>query len=125
MVNFTAILNQAIKHKKTICYVPLTRINIELLRILNSHGFIYSYNINNESLKISVILNLIGDQFSMKEIKLVSKPSRKVYLSLKKLKKLMVKEGRFYIISTSSGIISSESAFKLNISGEVWIEILR
>lgn len=125
MINFASILNQAIKHNKNICVVPLTNINLEILKVLYANGFIYSYTLDYKKLKVLIALNIIGDTNSMKQIKIISKPSKPTYYTVRQLKNRIVKEGRFYILSTSSGIISSESALKLNASGEVWFEIMK
>lgn len=125
MINFASILNQAIKHNKNICKVPLTNVNLEILKILYANGFIYSYTLDYRKLKVLVALNIVGDANSMRQIKIVSKPSKPIYYTVKQLKNRIIKEGRFFILSTSSGIISSESALKLNTSGEVWIEIVK
>ncbi|MND76567.1 30S ribosomal protein S8 [compost metagenome] len=125
MINFASILNQAIQHKKNICVIPLTRINLDILKILYNNGFIYSYTMNQKNLKIVVALNIVGDINTMKKIKIISKPSKPIYYTIKQLKNCIIKEGRFFILSTSSGIISSESALKLNTSGEVWIEVIK
>lgn len=125
MINFASILNQAIKHNKNICMVPLTNINLEILKVLYANGFIYSYTLDYKKLKVLIALNIIGDTNSMKQIKIISKPSKPIYYTVRQLKNRIVKEGRFYILSTSSGIISSESALKLNASGEVWFEIMK
>jgi len=125
MINFASILNQAIQHNKNICNVPLTNVNLEILKILYANGFIYSYTLDYKKLKVLVALNIVGDANSMRQVKIVSKPSKPIYYTVKQLKNRIIKEGRFFILSTSSGIISSESALKLNTSGEVWLEIVK
>ena len=55
------------------------------------------------------------------DIKLVSKPGRRVYM---KVAELLSKRGpSFYIISTPKGIVSSKEAKKLGVGGEVLAEI--
>lgn len=125
MINFASILNQAIKHNKNICTIPLTNINLEILKVLYANGFIYSYTLDYRKMKVLVALNIIGDSNSMRQIKIISKPSKPIYYTIKQLKNRILKEGRFYILSTSSGILSSESALKLNSSGEVLFEIVK
>lgn len=125
MINFASILNQAIKHNKNICTIPLTNINLEILKVLYANGFIYSYTLDYRKMKVLVALNIIGDANSMRQIKIISKPSKPIYYTIKQLKSRILKEGRFYILSTSSGILSSESALKLNSSGEVLFEIVK
>jgi ribosomal protein S8 len=125
MINFASILNQAIKHNKNICTIPLTNINLDILKVLYANGFIYSYTLDYKKRKVLVALNIIGDTNSMRQIKIISKPSKPVYYTVKQLTNHIVKEGRFYILSTSNGIISSESALKLHSSGEVWFEIIK
>ena len=61
--------------------------------------------------------------FNFSKIIRISKPGKRIYWSLDILKSKVVKEGKFYIISTNNGIITSNEALKTNISGEILIEI--
>lgn len=71
---------------------------------------------------IRVKLNYINDFPLIKDIKLISKPGRRIYIKHKDIKK--VKQGYgIGIISTSQGILSDSEAKKNNVGGEYIAEI--
>lgn len=121
--NFSAILNQALKLKKNLICVPYTRLTLNLSSLFYKEGLIYSYKIDLKNNKISICLNQLDNSFSFSRLRRISKPSKRVYWTVSQLKNKVLKEGRFYIISTSSGIITSNQALTKNISGEIWMEI--
>ncbi len=120
---FSSKLNQCIKNNKYIFSLPLTHISLMISSILYKDGFISKYEINKQKNIIIVSLNKIDDFYPFSNVKRISKLSRKVYWPISILKSKVVKEGRYYIISTNIGIISSIEALNKNISGEILIEI--
>jgi ribosomal protein S8 len=121
--NFVSILNQALKTNKTILFVPNNRINFLICSLLYKENLIYLYQLNYSTNKIKIYLNKLDDQFIFTKISRISKPSKRVYYKGEELRRKVVKEGRFYILSTSMGIVTSNEAIKNNIFGEVIMEI--
>ncbi|MDF2698972.1 MAG: rps8 [Haloplasmataceae bacterium] len=119
-----AIINQSIKSRKNILFVPYNKINLVLCSLLYKENLIYSYNINHLSNKIKIHLNKLDNKFPFSGMKIISKPSKRVYITLQHLKRKVIKEGKFFIISTSFGIFTSNEAIKRNLSGEILVEIL-
>jgi ribosomal protein S8 len=120
---FSSKLNQCIKNNKYIFSLPLTYISLSISSILYKDGFISKYQIDKRKNIIIISLNKIDDFYPFSKIKRISKLSRKVYWPVSILKSKIIKEGRYYIISTHIGIISSIEALNKNISGEILIEI--
>jgi len=56
------------------------------------------------------------------DVKLVSKPGLRIYISVDDLRK--VKTPTIYIISTPGGVLTSSEAIKKNVGGEILAEIL-
>jgi len=120
---FSSKLNQCIKNNKYIFSLPLTYISLIISSILYKDGFISKYKIDKQKNIIIISLNKIDDFYPFSKVKRISKLSRKVYWPVSILKSKIIKEGRYYIISTNIGIISSIEALNKNISGEILIEI--
>jgi ribosomal protein S8 len=120
---YVSILNQAIITKKSNIYVPYTRITYLLSSLLYKENLIYSYSIDFLTNLIQISLNQQNGKFVFSKIARISKPSKRIYFDINTLKSKVIKEGRYYIISTSSGLITSNEALKMNISGEILFEI--
>lgn len=105
--------------------VPYSKMKANILDVMLQEGYILSYNINEDGNKkfISINLKYIDNGVSViSEIKRVSKPSCRIYTSLKKLKP--VKNGYgINILSTDSGVISDRKARQSNIGGELLLTI--
>jgi ribosomal protein S8 len=91
--------------------------------LLYKENLIYLYQLNYSTNKIKIHLNKLDDQFIFTKISRISKPSKRVYYKGEELRRKVVKEGRFYILSTNMGIITSNEAIRNNVFGEVIMEI--
>ena len=59
---------------------------------------------------------------TLTDIKIISKPSLRVYKSAKELS--LLRGPSLYLVSTPNGVISSKEAVKKNIGGEVIAEVI-
>jgi ribosomal protein S8 len=121
--NFTAVINQAVKTNKNTIFIPYTRITLSLCSLFYKEGLIYLYQINYKENNIKICMNQLDNNFILKKINRISKPSKRIYWSIDQLKNKVIKEGRYYILSTNVGLITSNQALTRNISGEIWMEI--
>jgi small subunit ribosomal protein S8 len=90
-------------------------------QILVDDGYISSFEVmyNEKGMKlINVKLSYFNASPVIKEISLISKPSRRVYMGIKEIKPFRNGFG-LLIISTSKGIMSYRDAFKKKIGGEI------
>jgi len=116
----------AVKKKKV--YVPFSKIKLEILRILKSEGFILGFEeikAGSQDYKfggISVDLKYEGNKTVISDIKRISKPGRRVYVSNDDMPRVLNGLG-IAIISTSQGIMTNVKARKLGLGGEVICEI--
>lgn len=100
---------------------------LEIIKLLYVEGYIINYKIvkveNNTY--ISYILKKNNGSFLIHEIKRVSKPSQKVYLSINELTHLysFCKGDTTYIISTPSGVYTGKTCIQRGISGEILFKI--
>jgi len=86
----------------------------------------YLVDVKLESAKprdiLVVKINKDGENSTINEIKRVSKPGRRVYVSSNEIPK--VKSGRgMVLISTSKGVMSGQEAKKVKLGGEVLLEV--
>lgn len=93
--------------------------SINILNILVKEGFIKSYKINSKN-QLDIYLKYRKNKAVLTEIKRLSKPGKRLYLTNKDLYK---KKTGFYIISTSIGILTDLQAKKLNVGGELICKI--
>jgi len=93
----------------------------KVCEILLSEGFISGFDVsfNENGMKyINVKLSYFNSSSTIKEISVISKPSRRVYKRIKDIKPYKNGFG-LLILSTSYGIISYRDAFKKKIGGEI------
>jgi small subunit ribosomal protein S8 len=89
--------------------------SINILNILIKEGFIKGYKINSKN-QLDIYLKYKKNKAVITEIKRLSKPGKRLYITNKDLYK---KKTGFYIISSSSGILTDLQAKKLNVGGEL------
>ena len=117
---FSQIKNCQKSHKNKLV-IPFSGIKIAILEILKNDHQISDYKekeINNHK-KIEISVD-IKNNFNIKRI---SRPGRRFYLSAKEIPQNK-RPNSYYIISTSQGIMKSGEAMKKGIGGEVIAQIL-
>ena len=93
------------------------------LQILWDEGFILGYIIDDKDPnKLKIFLKYVNGQPIINSIKLVSKPSRRIYYSIKQIWKINTNESSI-IFSTNQGLKSITECKKLKIGGEPLIII--
>ena len=111
-------------HKTTA--IPLSKLKAELARLLKEQGYISDYKIT-EAKKvplISVELAFTSEKQSViKEIKRISKPSRRVYVNKNEIPRIKGGLG-ICILSTSKGIMTGAEARTQGVGGELICSIL-
>lgn len=93
--------------------------SIYILNILIKEGFLKSYKINSKN-QLDIYLKYKNNKAVITEIKRLSKPGKRLYITNKDLYK---KKNGLYIISTSIGILTDLEAKKLNVGGELICKI--
>ena len=80
---FVSILSDGLKKKKIIVEVPLNSYILNILWVLYKYGFINGYSIFTK--KIEVQLKYVAEQNVIATIKQISRISKRIYQSHKKL----------------------------------------
>ncbi|MDT7879863.1 MAG: 30S ribosomal protein S8 [Candidatus Hydrothermia bacterium] len=115
------IKNGQMRRKEFVEIYPKSKMKIEILKILKKEGFIEDYEEKEKS--IIVKLRYFPDGTPLiTDVKRISKPSRRVYVSYKELKPVMNGIG-IAILSTSKGILTDKEARKLKVGGELLLEV--
>ena len=99
--------------------VPASKIKRRIIEIFKEHGYIEDFEFveDNRQGILKIKLRYIEDEPVFKEIKKVSKPGRRHYVSLDSVPN--VKRGMgIAVISTSKGIMTNKQAKEQGIGGE-------
>ena len=121
--DFLARLNNAKKQHLISIYVQNTRLVKDILLVLVNLGVIRDITLIDDKY-IEVFLKYYKRRCVYKSFKLVSLPSKRVYLDLIKLIKLKnTKSGYIYILSTTKGIKTDFECIYAKISGEILFRI--
>tara|TARA_Y100001949_G_C15729384_1_gene218721 strand:- start:85 stop:471 length:387 start_codon:yes stop_codon:yes gene_type:complete len=112
-------INNAQARLKSNLLVPSSTKKIALLEVLNREGYIESFSVS-EGKKPLLTINLkyFNGQPTIKELKRISRPGLREYVSNKKIP--TVKGGLgISVISTNKGLMTDKEAKQAGIGGEV------
>lgn len=101
--------------------IPGSRMKVELAKVMKQEGYIRNYKFikDDQQGTLRVYLKYSDDKsHTILEIQRVSKPSRRVYVNAKEIKKVYNGMG-VALLSTSKGIMTDRAARKENVGGEV------
>ncbi|MBA4249912.1 MAG: 30S ribosomal protein S8 [Candidatus Pelagibacter sp.] len=113
-------IRNALKANKSSVVVPASKHKKSILDVLVAEGYIRGYSEAEERKNISyfvVELKYSESKPAIMNIKRVSTPGRRVYVSVDDLKPHYNGLG-VHIISTSKGVITDHAAKQMNIGGE-------
>jgi small subunit ribosomal protein S8 len=98
---------------------PKFKICVKLLNILEEEGYIVGYTTSKIRPKMfEIFLKYTAEKSVINKIIIVSKPSKRIYISIKEVWKLNTGFG-LSILFTSKGIMSCKKACKFNVGGEI------
>ena len=120
----TRIRNALMRQKESVV-VLYSKMNVSVLSVLKSEGYIKDYEVIERGRSIKVTLKYVDGSSSITRIKRVSKPSLRVYRSLDGLGKIFNGLG-IYVVSTTKGVVSDIKARSKEIhqGGEVLLEVV-
>ena len=101
--------------------MPTSRLKVEIARLLKEEGYITDYSVRSgESFDTLVIELKYGSNREriLTDLKRVSKPGRRVYARKDRLPRVLGGMGTA-IMSTSKGLVTSKTAEREGIGGEV------
>jgi small subunit ribosomal protein S8 len=109
--------------KRSFIYQTRKKICESFLKILWQEGFILGYKIDSKDPNLlKIFLKYRGGRPAINSLKVISKPSRRIYFSSKQIWKIDSNKS-FIIFSTSKGLKTILDCKKLKIGGEPVIVI--
>lgn len=123
----TRIRNASAVNKPEVI-LPFSKIKMAIAEILKKHDYIKDVAkiekaTNGKSFdEIKMVLKYQGNRSAITNIKRISKPGRRVYVSKDKMPVVLNNLG-IAIISTPQGLMTNKEARKSNLGGEVICEI--
>lgn len=104
------------RHKEVV--ITKTKLGFSLVKILFASGFVNKPELDKKTNSIRMGLRFIKRKPALTDMRIISKPSLRVYLSKKELPRVLGGLGTA-IISTSSGLMTEKVARKKGLGGEL------
>ena len=117
----TRIRNGVQAHMDTVEVTPVSKVKVDIARILKAEGYVENYAVTGEGIdkKMTVTLKYTGEKKSViSGIKRISKPGLRVYAKNSEIPSVLNGLG-IAIISTSEGMMTDRDARKKHTGGEV------
>ena len=113
-------IRNAIRIKAEKVDIPISKLKLEIAKILKEEGFIRAYKILKDRKQgiLRVIPKYVDSESVIAGLKRVSKPGRRVYVGSKEIPVVMGGLG-IAILTTSKGILSDKVCRRECVGGEV------
>jgi small subunit ribosomal protein S8 len=113
-------IRNAIRIKAEKVDIPISKLKLEIAKILKEEGFIRAYKILKDRKQgiLRVIPKYVESESVISGLKRISKPGRRVYVGSKEIPVVMGGLG-IAIITTSKGILSDRVCRLEGVGGEV------
>lgn len=122
-IDFLIRIKNAARAGRKELSAPASNFCLDIAKILKRFGFINDFSITGETKKeIKIVLSYVGLNPKIREIRLFSKPGRRVYEKSSSLPWGKTPDS-LIIISTSSGVMSQKEAKVKGLGGEIIAEI--
>ena len=112
----TRIRNANQMHNKEVS-MPVSKMKLEIAKILDAEGFITSYTVNENTLTLTLKYGPKKERV-ITGLKRISKPGLRVYAGAEEIPHVLNGLG-IAIISTPKGVMTDKLARKNNVGGEV------
>ena len=119
----TRIRNAVMVGKNEIT-VPSSKLKVTVAQQLKKAGYVSAVKVESAKPRdiLVVTINKPGENSTINEIKRLSKPGRRVYVSATDIPK--VKSGRgIVLVSTSKGVVTGQEATKQKLGGELLLSV--
>ncbi|MEZ4459614.1 MAG: 30S ribosomal protein S8 [bacterium] len=121
IADFLTRLRNAQLARHATAEVPGSKIKLAIAKILEKYGYVKSVSWVDDGPQGKIVVELGYDEKHrplMKEIKRVSKPSRRVYVGVDEVPQVLNGLG-LAVLSTSKGVVSGQDAKAANVGGEL------
>ncbi len=117
----TIIKNGYLARKRTVS-VPRSRLKKEMAKKLQEAGYIESFTEVKDKHSFEMNLLYKDGEPAVREVKIISKPSLRVYSPAAKIPRILRGRGEV-LLSTTRGIMTGNEARKAKIGGELLLKI--
>ena len=114
---FTCLRNANLRRYRTVSF-PYSRFKLDICKKLEESNYLTEHWVDENKKNIKVEIKYFNKDSSLHEIKKISKPSQRIYLSFSQIKKKCLGR-RTYLISTSRGLLTHREALDKKIGGEL------
>lgn len=122
-IDYLIRLKNAARAGKKKITVPASNFCVSMTDLIKRYGYITNYSVTDDAKKqINIELAYDDNQPRISEIKIFSKPGRRIYEKVSSLPWGKTPKS-LIIISTSSGVMSQKEAKSKSIGGEIIAEI--
>lgn len=101
--------------------LPYSKLKHEILKVMSAYKFVGAVKMEKSGTFNELVVELTQREFPL-EIKRISKPGQRIYVSATKIPKVLNGLG-ISILSTPKGVMSNRDAAKQNVGGELLCEI--
>ncbi len=123
IADYLTRMRNAISAKHRVVEIPASNLKKNITKILFEKGYILNYKFENQgtkdqSIKIALKYHPVTKISAISDLKRVSTPGLRRYVSVDEMPRVMNGLG-IAIISTSKGLMTDKEARNLNVGGEV------
>src|SRR5260370_10570647 len=125
VADMLARIRNAVGAKHSRVDIPASRLKLEIARILKEEGYVNNFVVKGERAKRVIRIFLRYDArgtSSITHLNRVSRPGRRVYVGSHEIPRVLGGYG-ISIVSTSPGLMSSKTARRENVGGELLAEV--
>jgi len=118
-------IRNAIGRRKTTVSTPASRLRTRVLDVMKAEGYIRDYtqvDYDNGKSELEIQLKYYEGAPVIREIARISKPGRRVYVSVKSIPQVANGLG-IAILSTPKGVMADHEAREKNVGGELLCQI--
>lgn len=125
IADMLARVRNAIDAKHSRVDVPLSKLKLEIARILKEEGYINNFVVKGEGVRKNIRIFLRYDQrgtSTISNLQRVSRPGRRVYMGSQEIPQVLGGYG-INIVSTPRGLMTGKRARREKVGGEVLAQV--
>lgn len=116
-------IKNASKARRETVYVPYSRFKHDIAQVLREAGYVTEVEVKGKRVRKTIEIGLRYEKSepSVRDVRLLSKPSRRLYVSYKELRPST--RGGVILVTTPKGVLTEKNAKKEKVGGQLIAEI--
>lgn len=111
------MVQSLLKTNQNIARAPFHSLNVDILHCMQKHGLVRGFTV--EGNRINILLKQYQGAPVIRNVRVVSKPSREIYCLPHELKFRTRHNTGLWLVQTPSGVISHRECLEMGIGGKV------